>query len=55
MNNKVKEAMQSIESAMNAAVSKGVFVNLESAAYIFNCLKIVKDELEFGSSDSNIE
>lgn len=55
MNNKVKEAMQSIESAMNAAVSKGVFVNLESAAYIFNCVKVLKDELEFRSNDSDPE
>ena len=55
MNQKVKEAFQSIESAMNAAIQKGTFVNLESAAYIFQCIKIVKDELEFGSSNSDPE
>lgn len=55
MNPKVKEAFSSIESAMNAAISKGVFVNLESAAYIFNCLKVVRDELEFGNDGSDIE
>ena len=53
MNQQVKEAYQSIESAMNAAISKGVFVNMESAAYIFNCLKIVRDAIEHGSNDSD--
>jgi hypothetical protein len=55
MNQQVKEALASIESAMNAAISKGTFINLESAAYIFNCLKIVKDAIEHGGSDSHPE
>jgi hypothetical protein len=55
MNQQVKEAFQSIESALNASASKGVFVNLESAAYIFNCLKVIKDAIEHGSNDSDIK
>jgi len=43
---KPTEALQQIEVALNAAIQKGAFANMEAAAYIFNCLQVVKKALE---------
>lgn len=42
---KPTEALLQIEAALNAAIQKGAFANLEAATYIFNCLQVIKNEL----------
>lgn len=43
---KPTEALLQIEAALNAAIQKGAFANLEAATYIFNCVQVVKKALE---------
>lgn len=49
-----EKALLEIESALNAAVSKGVFANMESAAFIFQCVQTVKAKInEAGTTATN--
>lgn len=45
------KAIQEIENALNAAVAKGVFPNMDSAAYLFQCVQIIKQELQKDSEN----
>lgn len=38
-----KQALEALEQALNAAIQKGVFADLNSAAYLFQCLQSLKD------------
>ena len=38
------EALNNIEQALNAAIQKGVFANMQSAAYLFQCLQVLKND-----------
>lgn len=38
------KAIETIEQALNAAVQKGVFADMQSAAFVFNCLQILKND-----------
>lgn len=47
-----EKALQEIESALNAAIAKGVFGNMESAAFIFQCLQTVKAKVNESGTDT---
>lgn len=39
------QALDQIEQAINAAMQRGVFQNLQSATFISNCIVIVRDAI----------
>lgn len=38
------DAISNIEAALNAAIQKGVFADMQSAAYLFKCLQVLKND-----------
>ena len=50
---KPDQAIKEIENVINAAISKGVFADIQSAAFIFNCLNVIKQKIGNVDSDHN--
>lgn len=47
------EALKQIENALNVAIQKGIFADMQSAAYIFNCLTVLKQSIGNGSGNNS--
>ena len=47
------EALKQIENALNAAIQKGVFGDMQTAAFIFNCLTVLKNAIRNDIGDND--
>jgi hypothetical protein len=43
---KPDQALKEIANALNAAIQKGVFADVQSAAFIFNCLNVIEQAIK---------